>query len=140
VPSGVRGLFYQTTRLKESAAPKTVNEEVGFLLRLLGDVGEAIRGRMRRQRKLKLATPRTAGRAFSEDEKNTLLNAARSARSHAIYPALMLALNTAMRDLEIRMLKWSQIDFEHRFLTVGKSKTVAGEGRTFRSTTVSCRR
>jgi len=26
---------YQTTRLKESAAPKTINEEVGFLLRLL---------------------------------------------------------------------------------------------------------
>lgn len=30
-------LDYQSTRLKENAAPKTINEEVGFLLRLLGD-------------------------------------------------------------------------------------------------------
>jgi hypothetical protein len=45
---------YQSDRLKEKAAPKTINEEVGFLLRLLGDGGEAIRGRMRRERTLKL--------------------------------------------------------------------------------------
>src|SRR6202035_2345301 len=31
---------YQTDRLKEKAAPKSVNEEVGFLLRLMGDAGE----------------------------------------------------------------------------------------------------
>ena len=41
----------------------------------------------------------------------------------------MLALNTGMRDSEIRSLKWSQIDLEQRLLVVGKSKTVAGEGR-----------
>ena len=28
---------YQTMRLKETAAPKTINEEVGFLLRILGE-------------------------------------------------------------------------------------------------------
>src|SRR5580704_6776391 len=28
---------YQTKRLKEGAAPKSINEEVGFLLRLLGE-------------------------------------------------------------------------------------------------------
>jgi hypothetical protein len=30
---------YQTARLKEKAAPKTINEEVGFLLRLLSEQG-----------------------------------------------------------------------------------------------------
>ncbi len=35
-----------------------------------------------------------------------------------------------MRDAEIRNLTWAQIDFERRFLTVGRSKTEAGEGRT----------
>lgn len=34
---------YQDARLKQKAAPKTINEEVGFLLRLLGDRGEVIR-------------------------------------------------------------------------------------------------
>ena len=46
---------YQTARLKETAAPKTINEEVGFLLRLLGDAGDVIRARLRRQKSLKLA-------------------------------------------------------------------------------------
>lgn len=44
---------YQSDRLKEKAAPKTINEEVGFLLRLLGDQGDGIRARLRRQKALK---------------------------------------------------------------------------------------
>ncbi len=35
-----------------------------------------------------------------------MLAAARSARSRAIYPAQMLALNTGERDAEIRGLQW----------------------------------
>lgn len=42
----------------------------------------------------------------------------------------MLATNTAMRNSEIRALRWEQVDFERRFLTVGRTKTDAGEGRT----------
>jgi hypothetical protein len=38
---------YQTARLREGAAPKSVNEEVTFLLRLLGDAGEGLRVRLR---------------------------------------------------------------------------------------------
>lgn len=53
---------YQTTRLKEAAAPKTINEEVGFLLRLLGEAGDVIRTRLRRRKALKLAVPAAPGR------------------------------------------------------------------------------
>jgi integrase len=35
-----------------------------------------------------------------------------------------------MRDAEIRLLTWDQIDIEKQFLTVGRSKTDAGTGRT----------
>lgn len=49
--------------------------------------------------------------------------------SPGIFAALVLALNCGMRDAEIRNLTWGQIDFEKRFLTVGKAKT-AGTGRT----------
>jgi len=48
----------------------------------------------------------------------------------SIYPALVLALNGGMRDSEIRRLTWSQIDWEKKVLTVGRSKTDAGTGRT----------
>lgn len=36
---------YQNARLSEGTAPKTVNEEVGFLLRILGDPGDILRAR-----------------------------------------------------------------------------------------------
>jgi integrase len=113
---------YQTARLKEMAAPKTINEEVGFLLRLLGMGGDAIRARLRRQKTLKLAVRHQVGKAYTPEEKQRLLEAARAARSPAIFPALMLALNAGMRDAEIRGLQWSRVDLSKAFLTVGESK------------------
>lgn len=121
---------YQTARLKEKAAPKTINEEVGFLLRLLGEAGEIIRARLRRQRALKLVVREQVGKAYTPEEKLALLAAAKEARSPAIYPALMLALNAGMRDAEIRGLQWGRLDLVKSYLTVGDSKTEAGEGRT----------
>jgi hypothetical protein len=41
---------YQNDRLTEGAAPKTVNEEVGFLLRVLGDLGDLLRVRLKKRR------------------------------------------------------------------------------------------
>jgi integrase len=121
---------YQTARLKEGAAPKTINEEVGFLLRLLGESGDPIRARLRRQKMLKLAVRRQVGKAYTPEEKEGLLAAAKAARSPSIYPALMLALNAGMRDAEIRGLQWERMDLSSAILTVGDSKTEAGEGRT----------
>jgi integrase len=113
-----------------AAAPKTINEEVGVLLRLLGEAGEPIRARLRRQKTLTLAIPERVGKAYAPEEKTALLAAARAARSPAIYPALMLALNAGMRDSEIRGLQWGRVNLAKAFLTVGESKTEAGEGRT----------
>ena len=42
----------------------------------------------------------------------------------------MLALNTGERDAEIRGLQWERVDLTKAILTVGISKTEAGEGRT----------
>jgi integrase len=121
---------YQTARLTEKAAPKTINEEVGFLLRLLGDAGDIIRTRLRRRKTLRLAVPRGPGKAYTPEQKTAMLDAAKTARSPAIYPALMLALNAGMRDAEIRGLQWERMDLSRAVLTVGDSKTEAGEGRT----------
>jgi len=35
-----------------------------------------------------------------------------------------------MRDAEMKTLTWARINFEKRYLAVGRSKTEAGEGRT----------
>ncbi len=121
---------YQTARLKAKASPKSINEEVGFLLRLLGGQGDEIRGRLRRQKALKLRVTKQVGKAYTPKEKEAMLQAAKVAKSPAIYPALMLALNAGIRDAEIKGLQWDRVDLARAFLTVGDSKTEAGEGRT----------
>ena len=121
---------YQTSRLKEEASPKSINEEVGFLLRILEERGDAIRAKMRRQKALKLKGSKQVAKAFTVAEKAALLAAAKERRSPSIYPALMLALNAGMRDKELRSLRWDRVDLVNAIVTVGESKTDAGEGRT----------
>jgi integrase len=122
---------YQTDRLKEGAGPKSVNDEVQFLLRLLGEQGDAIRGQLRREKALQLKLPPSPGRAYSADEKTRMLEAARGMkRSPQVYPALVLTLNAGLRDRELRLLRWRQIDLMgQQTLTVGDSKSDASTGR-----------
>jgi integrase len=121
---------YQNDRLDENASPKSVNEEVGFLLRILGDQGDLLRGHLRKKKMLKLKARKSIGKAYSEDEKQRMLDEAERARSPHIYLALTMALNAGMRDKEIKTLTWAQINLDKSFLVVGHSKTEAGEGRT----------
>jgi integrase len=137
---------YQIDRLNETAAPKSVTEEVGMLLRLCGEQGVMIRERLRREKCLKLKIPPSPGKAFSVEEQERMLAVAlastqtprlacgRQARrekpakgdlqggSPSIYPALVLALNCGIRDAEIRNLTWAQINVDKQILTVGRSK------------------
>ena len=55
---------FQDKRLEEGAAPKTINEEVGFLLRVLGDVGDILRLRLRKKKLLKLKVRNNVGKAY----------------------------------------------------------------------------
>ena len=123
---------YQTDRLKEKAAPKTINEEVGFLLRLLPIAhAGAIRAQMKQQKRLKLKIDKRIGKAYSPEEKADLIKSTKAApRSKAIYAATMLALHAGMRDKEIRTLQWDRLGLDSRIVTVGESKTDAGTGRT----------
>jgi integrase len=127
-PTVVKG--YQTARLAEKAGPKSINNEVLLLLRLCGDQGDLIRGRLRREKAMKLAVPESPGRAYTADEKARMLTEAAKLRSKNMYPALVLDLNCGLRDKELRELRWRQVDLVHKKqLTVGKSKTEAGTGR-----------
>jgi integrase len=121
---------YQESRLREKTAPKSINEEIGFLLRIMDVPGDVLRVRLRKKKLLKLKAGTQIGKAFGPEEKARLIEHAKAARSPHIYPALMLALNAGMRDAEMKTLTWAQINFEKRYLAVGRSKTEAGEGRT----------
>jgi integrase len=118
---------YQAHRLAEAASPKTVNLEVGTLRAILRK--HRLWAELQPDVKM-LPTRDDVGRAISEDEETRLLAACETSRSRALLPAVVLALNTGMRYDEIRTLRWKQVDLERRTVTVGKSKTQAGAGRT----------
>jgi integrase len=117
---------YQAGRLQEGAAPKTANLEVGTLRAVLrkNRLWFAIQPDVRM-----LRASDDVGRALSREEESGLLTACQESRSRSLYTAVVLALNTCTRYSELRLVRWTQIDFAVRTLTVGASKTEAGVGR-----------
>jgi len=122
-------LRYQEDRLREKASPKSINEEVRFLLKMLGDPGEVIRAHLKKTKQLKLTVHKSIGKAFDSEETESLATKAKSSRSPHMYPAFMLARNGGLRDTEIKTLTWGQINFVAKTVQVGRAKSEAGEGR-----------
>lgn len=118
---------YQKDRLREGASPKTINLELGTLRAIL----RRHRIWANLQPDVKMLTVRDdIGKALTIEEETRLLAACGKSRSRALLPVVTLALNTGMRRGELLALTWVQIDFLNERLTVGKSKTDAGQGRS----------
>jgi integrase len=117
---------YQQSRSGEGASSKTINLEVGTLRAILR------RHRVWAEIQLDvrmLPTLDDVGHALTLEEEAALLLACLKSRCRCLYVAVMLALNTGMRYSEIRLLRWVQLDFAAKVVTVGKSKTKTGTGR-----------
>ena len=93
---------YQGIRLKEGALGSTINAEVMFALRLMGEIGDAVRLKLKRERRIRLPKNKNSGTALMQEEEAALLQAARvpvvikggkmdlkATRSPAIRPAIM---------------------------------------------------
>src|SRR5215469_16472890 len=107
---------YQSGRLRQDAAPKTINLEIGTL--------RAIFRKNRLWASIQpdvsmLRVRDNAGLALSQDEEKVLLRECRNSRSRSLYVAVELALGTCMRYSEIRLLRWYQLDFTRNELRVG---------------------
>jgi integrase len=76
-----------------------------------------------------LRVQQEVGRALSDDEQHRLLVAAKATRSRSLPVAIQISLHTGLRNGELRLLRWRQIDLLERTLIVGNSKTAGGEGR-----------
>jgi integrase len=120
--------LYKADRLEARASPKTVSLELGTLRALLrfNDLDSTWRTIAKQ---IKLARAEKIGRVISTAEESGLLDECRNSRSRSLYPAVVTALQACPRYSEIRLLRWQQIDLGRRTITVGKSKTDAGEGR-----------
>ena len=67
---------YQNTRLQEKASPKCINEEVMILLKIMRELGDLIRVRMKRDESLKLDYEKFEGKALTPEEVKALYDAA----------------------------------------------------------------
>jgi integrase len=115
---------YQARRKAEKASARTLNKELQVLRQILKrhKLWANLQGDVRFEREHS-----DIGKALTVEQEKKLLAAC---VSNALLNAVVtLALNTALRKNEIRTLRWSQIDFEKRTVTVGRAKTQAGTGR-----------
>jgi integrase len=115
---------YQARRKAEKASARTLNKELQVLRQVMKrhKMWANLQGDVKFERE-----HNDVGKALSHEEEKNLLAAC---RSNALLVAVVtLALNTALRKSEIRTLRWNQIDFEKRTVTVGRAKTQAGTGR-----------
>ena len=117
---------FQAARKKQGVSPRTINMAVGSLRAILRK--NRIWANLQPDVKM-LKVKNEIGRALTPDEQHRLLTACKKSRSRSLYPAFQLSLHTGLRNRELRMLKWRQVDLIEGTLMVGESKTEAGSGR-----------
>jgi integrase len=116
---------YMIDRKGEGVSNRTVNLELSVLSRAIGHPFNVLWPKLKR-----LEERHDIGRALSSAEEQAIVDAAVRSRSRLIEPFVRIALYTGMRRDEIRLLRWSQIDFDKKNITVGtNAKTEAGRGR-----------
>lgn len=80
----------------------------------------------------RVTKPKEAGgrvRFLSDEELPRLLEAVRASPHRDLLPAVLLALTTGARKGEILGLRWSQIDFKRRAITLHQGETKNNAGR-----------
>jgi integrase len=75
----------------------------------------------------KMKEPRGRVRFLSDEERTRLLGACKSSESHNLYIAVVLALSTGGRRMEILGLHWNDIDIKRGIITLHETKN--GERR-----------
>jgi integrase len=115
---------YMAARKAEGVGGRTINMEVSMLACAIGNKWSNLWPKVRRNEE-----PKDSGRALTQEEEQRLLKAVGQARSPVLETLVRVLLLTAMRSGEVTSMTWGQVDFEHRIVTVGRSKTDAGAGR-----------
>ncbi len=66
--------------------------------------------------------PRGRVRFLSDDERERLLKACKESPNQLLYPCVILALSTGMRQAELMELKWSDVSLKDGYLILYKTK------------------
>lgn len=116
---------YQTTRLKAGISGRTINMETGVLRRMLkrakvwNAVCEDVKALPERQG--------AVGKALPADLKRKLFETAASKPDWMVaHCAAVLSVSTTCRSVEIKNLRWRDIDLFSRVATIRRSKNPTG--------------
>lgn len=116
---------YQRNR-RAAVSGRTVNMEVGVLRQMMkrakawNTVAEDIT--------FDRENTRTVGKVLTAEQKQLLFDTAASKDAWMVaYCAAVLAVSTTCRGVELKHLRWSDIDLFGREVTIRRSKTEAGE-------------
>ncbi len=95
---------YQHMRQSEGAANRSINIEVGLIRVVMGkerwrDISENV---------TMLEENENAGRELTDEEEEALLAACKSSSSRGLYTAVLVSLHTAVRNAELRLLRWNK--------------------------------
>ncbi|MEN6535742.1 MAG: tyrosine-type recombinase/integrase, partial [Bryobacteraceae bacterium] len=116
---------YQRIRRETEIAGRTLNMEVGVLRRIMkrakvwSIVSEDV--------KLDRENTRPVARVLTEGQKKLLFDTAASQIEWLVaYCAAVLAVNTTCRGIELKHLRWRDVDLFDRSIVIRRSKTEAG--------------
>ncbi len=132
----------QRKRRREGKSARTVNFEINTLRQILKKHGlwGALADRVKHLRERK-----DVGRAIRPEDEQKLIAAAKRSRSIALLPLFQLSVDSGLRASEVRALrradlalKWKDGAINSGILSVPKSKTDAGVGRTVPLTSRAC--
>ena len=117
---------YQSARLKAGISGRTVNMETGVLRRMLkrakvwNAISEDVKALPERQD--------AVGKVLPADLKRKLFDVAASKPEWTVvHCAAVLAVSTTCRGVEIKNLRWQDVDLFGRVATIRRSKTAAGQ-------------
>jgi len=71
---------------------------------------------------VKMKEPRGRVRFLDDDERKRLLESAKNSRCKCLYPVIVLCLSTGARLNEIMTLKWQDVDFQRKVITLHETK------------------
>jgi integrase len=116
---------YQRARRETRISGRTLNMEMGVLRQLMKRA--KVWSRVAEDVKLDRENTRTIGRVLTPEQKKLLFNTAASKDEWLVaYCAAVLAVSTTCRGIELKHLRWRDVDLFERAIVIRRSKTEAG--------------
>ena len=116
---------YQRSRRETGISGRTLNMEIGVLRQLMKRA--KVWSRVAEDVKRDKENTQTVGRVLTVEQKRLLFDTAGSKHEWLVaYSAAVLAVNTTCRGIELKHLRWRDVELFDRTLTIRRSKTEAG--------------